>query len=57
LLADITAIVPTFGFVTATGKNLKLVGGSFACTCDRALTAIHHDRSAEMKMAKHIGRK
>ncbi|NDI00797.1 MAG: hypothetical protein EBY57_03140 [Actinobacteria bacterium] len=34
-----------------------LMSANFACTCDRALTAIHHDRSAEMKVAYHIGRK
>jgi hypothetical protein len=28
-----------------------LMSANFACTGDRALTAIHHDRSAEMKMA------
>ena len=28
-----------------------LMSGNFASASDRALTAIHHDRSAEMKMA------
>ena len=28
-----------------------LMSANFACTCDRALTAIHRHRSAEMKMA------
>ena len=34
-----------------------LMLANFACTCDRALTAIHHNRAAEMKMAYEIGRK
>ena len=43
LVIDINAqIVTQIGF---------LMSGNFAIASGRALTAIHHDRSAEMKMA------